>query len=114
FAPSRASRPLLIEVEGGCGELRIRHSAPRQVTSEPGAVLLDVLNLWGVLRGPIEGCGLGLLHGNRYIELRDEGGKSFVGQLLFGVGCVARLRGADSEAFDGHGKDDGRTALVLC
>ena len=43
----------------------------------------------------------------------DELRQAFVGQLLFGVGCVASLRRTQPVTLDGFCQDDGRASLVF-
>ncbi len=108
-----AGEELLEEVERGRLEAGLRHGAGGHVATQCLAAGLHVSDGWVVRVGAVEvripSCGFG----QRDVELRDEGGEAFVGELLFRVGGVAGLRGGEAVALDGLGEDDGGATLVL-
>ena len=104
---------LLEEVQRWGLEGGFRNTASGQVAAQRFSTGLHVGDGWIAGFGPIEGGFPGRGLGKRDIELRDKGGKAFVGELLLGVGGVTCLRSGETVALDGFGENDRRTTLVL-
>ena len=108
-----AVEPILERVEGWSGEVDGRDFTRGHRTAKMVAAGEHVLDFGGVQGGAVGDAVFGSLVGDGDVEALDEGGEGVVGELLFRVGSVAGLRGAEAVALDGLGEDDGGAALVL-